>query len=563
MGIPVGKWIMRVSKRNFVVIVLVMGAFFLKPVLAYAGTSPVFWDLSSNGKLIVENGKHYVVTGTWAGTLMEGENVITVPTGVTADITLSGVYIDASTNTCAFALEGNASVVLKLADNTTNTLQSADRAGLGVPTDAMITIEGGGKLNAISGGYGAGIGSDGYTGEAGGEVRISGNADVTADSWIGAGIGGGSSNNRSGTTGGSGGNISISGAAVVTTITRSGAGIGGGSGSTGGTGGNISISDSAVINATLFSISSIGMTGAGIGGGGGYFAIGGDGGNINISDTARVIVKVPFSGAGIGGGGGRSISSAGNGGDIHISGAATVTIFNTGVGAGIGGGGYSRSGSNGGGSGNVSISDDATVTVNSDKGAGIGDGYKSTSTVGSNVFISGGTVTVKSDSAKDIGGSTPGTTTITGGSVFARPDMVDNPTNRNNSIYLVDVTTVDRNGNPVSGATITVGNYSALTGMNDIDFDTNSDSNGKAYIWLPAGDTVITASKTNSGNGSKGLNVSYTNSNEVTIMLNNPPIEKNTFPVQTGDNSNHAVGMTVLIASFCLLIILRKHKDII
>ncbi|MDD6189713.1 MAG: InlB B-repeat-containing protein [Clostridiales bacterium] len=219
----------------------------------------------------------------------------------------------------------------------------------------------GGTVNANGGNDAAGIG--GGKNGAGGNITISGTADVTAQGGNaggngggGAGIGGGYYSN--------GGTINISGGKVTATGGSDSAGIGGGFQAEGGT---INISGGTVI-ATGHE------DGAGIGGGS-Y----GAGGTITISGTANVTAKGGSSnsgcGAGIGGGGG--LSGAGAGGTITISGGTVKATGGTPpsskhYGAGIGGGGAGNR--PGGAGGNITISGGTVTAISDGNGAGIGGG---------------------------------------------------------------------------------------------------------------------------------------------------------------------------------------------
>lgn len=153
-----------------------------------------------------------------------GIDTIRVQGGVSADLTLDHVQIDASAcGRSALDLTG-ASVHLALVGS--NTLKSgANYAGISVPDGSSLTVTGAGSgtLSTIAGTDGAGIG--GNSGENGGTVTITGGL-VTAYSGFGAGIGGG--------RGGNGGTVTITGG-QVTACGFSGAGIGGGYNGNGGT----------------------------------------------------------------------------------------------------------------------------------------------------------------------------------------------------------------------------------------------------------------------------------------------------------------------------------------
>ncbi|RGY97969.1 hypothetical protein DXA13_13015, partial [Clostridium sp. AM58-1XD] len=119
-----------------------------------------------DGQIKLGNGE-YTISGTWSGTLTGVNNsnkkaVITVPSGVTANVTLQDVTITEVSGTryaCAFAVvaDGTANITLSGA----NTLTSGDdRAGLETSEHATVTIGGGeaGSLTANGGTNGAGIG---------------------------------------------------------------------------------------------------------------------------------------------------------------------------------------------------------------------------------------------------------------------------------------------------------------------------------------------------------------------------------------------------------------------
>lgn len=319
-----------------------------------------------DGQIILGEGT-YKISGEWNGTLVAGgsnsKSVITVPSGVTANVTLNNVTItnvSGMDNVCAFAVEPSGTANITLSG--TNTLSSGiHRAGLEVPENANVTIDGDGSLTAESYKNGAGIG--GGIGN-GGTIEIIGGTVTAYGGSFSAGIGGGENGN--------GGTIKISGDAVVIAKNGSGgAGIGGGNG---GSGGTIEITGGTVT--TIGSMDS--YDGAGIGGGNG-----GNGGTIRISGDASVTAQ-GASGAGIGGGYG------GNGGTIRISGNAIVMAQGgTGGSAGIGGGGI-------GNGGIIEISGGTVTAIGGTAsggydGAGIGGGYKSGEGQGDggNVRISG------------------------------------------------------------------------------------------------------------------------------------------------------------------------------
>ncbi len=236
---------------------------------------------------------------------------IVVQSGITANITLNGVNIDASpNNACAFDMTG---AVVNLTLTGDNILKSGwNYAGLKVPSGAALTIGGTGSLSATGGWCGTGIG--GGNG-AGGTIIINGGTVAATGGTRGAGIGGGSD--------GAGGTIIINGGTVTATGGDNGAGIGGG---LSGAGGTITIS-----GGTVTAIAGE-YGGAGIGGG-----WSGAGGTITINGGTATATGGD-AGAGIGGG------LSGTGGIIIISGAAIVTAASGSNASGIGGGWSGTSG---------------------------------------------------------------------------------------------------------------------------------------------------------------------------------------------------------------------------
>ena len=303
----------------------------------------------------------YTISGEWSGSLsVNGGAVITVPDGVTANVKLSDVAIDVSGQNlaCAFLVAGGTAHIT-LSD--ANTLKSSWYcAGLQVPENATVTIDGTGSLEA-TGGYGsAGIGGGtgvGGSGGSGGTITISGGEVTAIGGNTGAGIGGGFYGN--------GGTIEISGGTVTATGGNDGAGIGGGQGlDNGGDGGTITITGGEVA-ATGNS------GGAGIGGGSGISGSGGSGGTITI--TGGTVTATGGSGgaggpgiggAGIGGGYGGGViggpgTYGGDGGIVTISGPyTTVTATGSGAACDVGSGNkqYVTNGS-------LSVTDGATLEM--------------------------------------------------------------------------------------------------------------------------------------------------------------------------------------------------------
>ena len=468
-------------------------------VPAFAGTYYLEnGDITVNAK---EDG-NYISQGEMTNCKDEGETIITdhvdendtsavsntvtikANEGQKANVTLDNVNIDASeTGKAAITVSGNSTIEL----DGNNTLKSgANHAGLEKVSwnddKHPLTIkddDNNGKLTAIGGSGGAGIGGktppQGYAhdititggditaiggkgsagiGGAGEEAKypdygcanstvitISGeNTKVTAIGGEGgSGIGAGYSTKSYHT--GNGGYLTIKdGAQVTATGGKGAAGIGGGDGinSTvdGGQGFYISITgEGTQVTATG------GEGGAGIGGG-----QSGLGAGITISDGANVTATGNGGGAGIGGGlvnGDNCNSNSGGGSGITISGEGTqVTATGNGGGAGIGGG-------NGGYGYKIGISG-GTVTANgSAGGAGIGGGAnQGGDNSGEKITISGGKITATGDAGgAGIGGGngnygktikiTDGTVTATGGAGAAGIGSgADNTSKVNSSVTI-------------------------------------------------------------------------------------------------------------------------------
>ena len=143
-------------------------------------------------------------------------------------ITLNGVNIDVSgtSNANAFYLTNNTTVNMTLYNS--NTLKSGFcKEGLSAPNGTTLTVSSSstGTLNAVGGGYGAGIGSGqyGYSGT----VIINGGTITATGGAFAAGIGSGRE--------GSCGTVIINGGTVTAQGGSRGAGIGGGIRSSGGT----------------------------------------------------------------------------------------------------------------------------------------------------------------------------------------------------------------------------------------------------------------------------------------------------------------------------------------
>ena len=328
------------------------------PLTAFAGTydvakGSVTVNASESGQTVTHgtndavNDSAPVITQSTETTA----NTVTInaDAGCTANVTLSGVNIDASKESgvnidvsgdsgkAAIQTGGEGKVVIELDGN--NTVQGGDgHAGVEKNNGGNLTItdeNDNGSLEANGGAGGAGIG--GAYGE-GNNITISGGKVEATGGEGGAGIGGGAY--------GEGNNITVSGGEVTAA---------GGNALKTEKGGAVEI-----------------LAGAGIGGGGG-----GNGSNITISG-GTVNANGGTDAAGIGGG------AQGEGNNITISGGTTTAIggdapvkeesgdalvFGKGGGAGIGGGAYGEGN-------NITVKYTAQVTATG-KGnaANIGNGY--------------------------------------------------------------------------------------------------------------------------------------------------------------------------------------------
>lgn len=211
--------------------------------------------MEGNGFTLIKDGS-YIISGTWSGTLNAGYNnlktVITVASGVTANITLNSVIIDVNSTDYAGAFLVAAGGTANIALDGMNILISGKwRAGLEVPENATLTLKGGDSDSLMATGGGSGL--------------------------SGAGIGGGG--------GGNGGKIAINGGNITANGASSGAGIGGGfSGSNGSNGGAVEIFGQ---NTTVTVSSSYGFD---VGGGYSPFSFG-TGGSLSVTDGATLIMK--------------------------------------------------------------------------------------------------------------------------------------------------------------------------------------------------------------------------------------------------------------------------------
>ena len=260
----------------------------------------------------------------------------------TANVTLRDINITGlSANQPPMLLNSGANVTLMIVG--TNSLRAgANCAGIQVPGDAILTINGTGILGATGGSRGAGIGggggsdgSAGSTGNTGFAGNNGGNSTCNIFTWQSydgtpGGNGGTGGAGGTGIIGGSCGRITINGGTITATGGDRGAGIGGGGGGDGGRGGNGGVGgrggNGGNAGACLFACGKNGQPG-GDGGNGGR---GGNGGNGGAGGTVTVI-----SGA--------AVTAIGNGGASNVGGGAGGAVGTVGAG-GTGGAGGSRGG---------------------------------------------------------------------------------------------------------------------------------------------------------------------------------------------------------------------------
>ena len=238
-------------------------------------------------------------------------NVISLEGGATIfceyDVVLSDVTINVAGSPFSIAADVKGNITLK-GDN--YLISNSNGPGIHVPDGASLCIIGDNEcsLNATGGEKCAGIGGSNSYGENCGTIDILGGRITAIGGNYGAGIGGGDW--------GAGGTVTIGGGTVIAQGGKRAAGIGGGFADSGG-----------IVNIYGGSITATGGDyGAGIGGGSG-----GDSGKIVIS-SGTVIAKGGQEAAGIGGGG-----DGGSSGIVEIYGGR-ITATGGNYGAGIGGG---------------------------------------------------------------------------------------------------------------------------------------------------------------------------------------------------------------------------------
>lgn len=248
---------------------------------------------------------------------------------------------------------------LKITLSDVDIADTKGKAPLSVSGTGDTTIELDGNNSLTGSGWSAGLERNEEKDAAGnvvsGKLTIqdenkNGSLEATGN-YGGAGIGGGNLKNS--------GEIEITGGTITATGALDGAGIGGGGGGSGGDG-TVTISGGNITARGGSSDNPKAICGAGIGGGGGY-------GNATVTITGDAVIEEATGGgacAGIGSGYYNSKT------DITISGNAEVKNAQGGAqGAGIGGGGF-------GGTGTVTITDNAKVdnATGGEGAAGIGSG---------------------------------------------------------------------------------------------------------------------------------------------------------------------------------------------
>ena len=393
------------------------------------------FNVATGGNLtITESGKVYLLSGT-----INANTTISVNDGVSTVLILNNVSWTNTSGYSPLRLYGNAKVTLFLAAGSTNTFsagaEKADptansatnytSAGIYVPADATLTIEGTGTLNATGNVTGAGIGTAYMSGSTG-----------TA--------------NRSGT-------IIINDGTIKATGGGGAAGIGGGAFSAGG--------DTTFNGGTVEANSGGSKTkadgGAGIGGGGVYTGTGvtapaanvKTGGNITITGgTVNGYAKggTGYSSAGIGGGSGSAC------GTITISGGI-VNATAKGAAAGIGSAASAAGGTITVTGGFIwATGGDATM-------CGLGGPVTGTTPT---IIITGGTLEVLTDN----------------GSTSSKFRISNAKNSFGETLYLYPVYVTNKSDVKVTDAEISVN--VATTGYT---YTTNTNNSGFAYLWLPAG----------------------------------------------------------------------------
>ena len=319
------------KKRILSILLTVCLLMALLPTVAFAEGSVTYLDADGTLKTspsateVTSSDTKWTGTTTNPGWYVVNTNV-TIGTEETPQrVTVSGDVRLILTDGCTLTVNGG----IQVQDNSTESTPNTNALTIYGQSDPLLNEDGTlaennrtGVLiaNAVTR-YNAAIGGNegnGYGG-SGGAITINGGV-VKATNTDGAGIGGGFGSS----SGGSGGTITINGGSVIATGVN-GAGIGGGEGVVdGGSGGEITINGGSVI--------ATGVNGAAIGGGYSGGGTGGDGGTITITGGS-VIATGNVNGAGIGSGYG---TRGGSGGEVMITGGTVKASSSRGAGIGVG-----------------------------------------------------------------------------------------------------------------------------------------------------------------------------------------------------------------------------------
>ena len=415
-----------------------------------AGTDYTYED----NTLTIKTGKELTVFGTTT------TDKIVVEGGVTANLTLNGVSIafadgsvttndkeETGAGTCALSLGEGSILNLTIADE--NTLQSgAGRAGIFVPQNSTLTINGEGTLNVTGGNLAAGIGGDlwhnaGTITIKNGIINATGGSDAAA-------IGGGHANDGLDQQYGGFTSISITGGTVNAETTGNSAAIGTGcwwkAGSC-----SISIHNAIVTASTTGTHKDCAAIGRGIS----------DGNNtVSVAITDSIVTATNTRG--------NSISSGGSN---------DVTIENSIVSVSAGSGSTGSPTLNG----TLVISDTQTLNIHADNTLTLNSGA---------VLNNKGTITnsgtITGDGSISNNGTIMNSGTITGGGSISNNGTIYNkgtlskPVNGNEIVNLSAIKFLDKDGNERS-----VESYTLLTS------DTISWTNG----WYVALDSISIPSR--------------------------------------------------------------------
>ena len=288
----------------------------IAPVFTISGD--LAYDYSCSGVLTITGDGTYTI-GMIGATTTTAERIVVLP-GVNADITLSDVNIDMSSNTGLSAFDMTGSTVNLTLIGTNVLISGANRAGVEAPfgSTLVITEASTGSLTVTGGNYGAGIGGRGGAWTIGtatcGNINIKGGMVTSTGGFAGAGIGNGQGGVNTAV-------INILGGTITATGGIDGAGIGGGQADdssnleinisggtvtavgTSGSGAAPGIGASVIPNITINisggeTTSTGGSNSVGIGGGGFYGIFGGifgQGATINITGG---VVNAKRGGAG-------------------------------------------------------------------------------------------------------------------------------------------------------------------------------------------------------------------------------------------------------------------------